>query len=74
MLFFFFIYPWFNVFWTGFNFIAIVPDYGNKYVTKEMKIEPVWKILHQNWNNLNHNIDMVAINTNFSNVARDCAL
>ena len=27
---------------------AIVPDYGNEYVTKEIKIEPVLKILHQN--------------------------
>ena len=26
---------------------AIVPDYGNKYTTKEKKIEPVLKILHQ---------------------------
>ena len=32
------IYPWFNFFLTGFNFIAIVPDYGiNKYMTKENK-------------------------------------
>ena len=27
---------------------AIVPDYGDEYVTKEIKIEPVLKILHQN--------------------------
>ena len=27
---------------------AIVPDYGTEYVTKEIKIEPVLKILHQN--------------------------
>ena len=27
---------------------AIVPEYGNKYMTKENKIEPVFKILHQN--------------------------
>ena len=27
---------------------AIVPDYGNEYMTKENKIEPAFKILHQN--------------------------
>ena len=27
---------------------AIVPDYGNEYMTKENKIEPVLKILPQN--------------------------
>ena len=35
-------------FLTGFNVIAIVPDYGNKYIQKKIKIEPVWKIFHQN--------------------------
>ena len=54
MLWFKLISPWFNGFWTGFNFIAIVPDYGNKYMTKE----------NENWTslknfapklNLNHN-------------------
>ena len=28
--------------------LAFVPDYGNEYTTKEKKIEPVLKILHQN--------------------------
>ena len=27
----------YGVFWTGFNFIVIVPDYDNKYMTKEDK-------------------------------------
>ena len=27
---------------------AIVPDYGNEYITKENKIESVFKIFHQN--------------------------
>ena len=27
---------------------VIVPDYGNEYMTKEKKTEPVLKILHQN--------------------------
>ena len=27
---------------------AIVLDYGNEYMTKEKKIETVWKMLHQN--------------------------
>ena len=27
---------------------AIVPDYGNEYKLKKIKIEPVFKFLHQN--------------------------
>ena len=41
----FYIYPWFNVFELVSILFAIVPGYGNEYITK---IEPVLKILHQN--------------------------
>ena len=27
---------------------AIVPDYGNEYVTKEKKTKPLWKFFPQN--------------------------
>jgi len=34
---------------------AIIPDYGNEYVTKEHKNQTGFKIWHQKYLNLNHN-------------------
>ena len=58
-----YIYPWFNVFWTGFNnwmankiiIFAIVPHYGNEYMTKENKNWTSFKNFAPKLN-LNHNI------------------